>query len=410
MTPLGRPPVILDIVEEHFDELDFLWEHREANLFTPDWTLEDLAEHEERAEAHLDGLRLAELHAVDLAEERLVGGETFATTAAALVLFEAGEAEYHELIREALRTAGPESVDGIRIALRHYPLDGMSETLETLVTGEELFRAAAAADVIAFHRIPVVGLERLLGSDDPPTRALALGAAGRLGLLGQSGLDAALQCAEPDVRSAALRAAARMGFPGLADRCRALATRETDPDPEAVSFLGVLGEPQDVTVLQSLVGREPIAHEAVAALGAAGRVEGVPTLLELMADDALGIVATAAYRRITAAPDVEGHMPFPRPEVPEGEDEEEALPPDPEKAAADWAQRASNMTPESAWQSGVAIADHQLPETLDELPLESRHDVYLRIRSRLGAQAPDLELEALATRQGTALAMQQATA
>ena len=118
----------------------------------------------------------------------------------------------------------------------------------------------------------------------------------------------------------------------------------------------------------------------------------------------------SAAPAITAAPDVEGHMPFPRPEVPEGEDEEEALPPDPEKAAADWAQRASNMTPESAWQSGVAIADHQLPETLDELPLESRHDVYLRIRSRLGAQAPDLELEALATRQGTALAMQQATA
>jgi len=58
----------------------------------------------------------------------------------------------------------------------------------------------------------------------------------------------------------------------------------------------------------------------------------------------------------------------------------------------------------------VAIADHQLPETLDELPLESRRDVYLRIRSRLGAQAPDLELEALAMRQGTALAMQQATA
>ena len=118
MAPLGRPPVLLDIVEEHFDELDFLWEHREANLFTPAWILEDLAEHEERAEAHLDGLRLAELHAVALAQERLEGDETFAATAAALVLFETGEPEYHELIREALRTAGPEAVDGIRIAQR----------------------------------------------------------------------------------------------------------------------------------------------------------------------------------------------------------------------------------------------------------------------------------------------------
>lgn len=399
MAPLGRPPVMLDIVEEHFDELDFLWEHREANLFTPDWILEDLAEHEERAEAHLDGLRLAELHAVDLAEERVVGEETFAATAAALVLFEAGEPKYHELIGEAFRTAGPAAVDGIRIALRHRPLDDMAETLHALVAGSEAFRAAAAADVIAFHRAPVDGLAALFGSDDASARVLGLGAAGRLGLLGSRDLDMGLSCPEPEVRGAAFRAAARVGFAGLADRCRALATRETDPDPVAVSFLGVLGEPHDVAVLRSLVARDPVSLEAVAALGATGRVEAVPTLLELMADEALGIAATAAYRRITAAPDVEGHMPFPRPEVPEGEDEEEALPPDPEKAAADWARRASSMTPDSAYQSGVAIGDDQLPDALHELPLESRGDVYLRVRSRLGARAPDLELEALAIRQ-----------
>ena len=68
------------------------------------------------------------------------------------------------------------------------------------------------------------------------------------------------------------------------------------------------------------------------------------------------------------------------------------------------------VTPESAWQSGLAMADNQLPTTLHELPLESRRDVYLRVRSRLGAQAPDLELEALATQQSTALATQEATA
>ena len=402
VTKLGRPPVIPDIVEEHFDELDFLWEHREANIFTPDWTLEDLAEHEERAEAHLDGLRLAELHAVDLARERVGGDETFAATAAAFVLFETGETEYRDLVRQALRTAGPEAVGGIRVALRHCPLDDMFETLRSLLTSDEPFRAAAASDVIAFHRVPVDGLERLLGSDDPLTRAVAFGAAGRLGLIGQADLDAVLECPEPNVRGAALRAAARVGFPGLADRCRALATRETDPDPEAVSFLGVLGEPRDVATLQSLIERPALAPVAVGALGAMGRVEAVPLLLVLMADEALGIAATAAYGRITAAPDIEGEKPFPPPEVPEGEDEEEALPPAPEKAAADWRRRSSQMTPECSWQSGVPIRDGQLPENLHELPLESRRDVYLRIRSRFGAQAPDLELEALAMQQVTA--------
>ena len=93
MPTLGRPPVMQDIVEEHFDELDFLWEHREANVFTPDWTLHNLAEHEERVEAHLDGLRLAELHAVDLALERIGGGTTSAAAASTFVLCEIGQAD-----------------------------------------------------------------------------------------------------------------------------------------------------------------------------------------------------------------------------------------------------------------------------------------------------------------------------
>ncbi len=36
VTKLGRPPVLLDIVEENFEELDFLWEQREGVIFAPD--------------------------------------------------------------------------------------------------------------------------------------------------------------------------------------------------------------------------------------------------------------------------------------------------------------------------------------------------------------------------------------
>lgn len=397
MPSLGRPPVLPDIIEEHFDELDFLWEHRETNVFTRDWTLEDLAEHEERAEAHLDGLRLAELHAVDLADERLAGEETFAALAAALVLLESGWAEARARISEALRSAGTGAFHGIRIALRHRAVDGFVETLEDLLDGEDPVRGAGAWDVLAFHRRPVgARVDRLLTAEDPEARALALGAAGRAGVLAADEVAAAMAVADPAVRRAALEAAARVGMPNLLPYCRDAAAREIDPDPEAVAFLGVLGDFADVAALHKVLGRRALAAAAIGAFGAMGRVEAVPLLIELMADDELGVTATEAYRRITAAPDVEREKPFPPPEVAEGEDEDEALPPDPLKARADWEKRGPQMTSDVRWQSGFAVPSGQLPPAFDALTLESRRDVYLQLRAFGGRSVPDLELEALA--------------
>jgi uncharacterized protein (TIGR02270 family) len=397
---LGRPPVLLDIVEEHFDELDFLWEYREANVFTRDWTLVDLAEHDERAEAHLDGLRLAELHAVDLADERLTGEETFAALAAALVLHETGGEEARARIAEALRSAEAGAFHGIRIALRHLAPDGFVETLEDLLCGEDPVRGAGAWDVLAFHRRPVSGrVDRLLGAEDPGARALALGAAGRAGVLGADEVAAAMAGPDPSVRRAALQAAARVGMPNLLPYCRDAALREIDPDPEAVAFLGVLGDPADVGTLHKVLGRRELAAAAIGAFGAMGRVGAVPLLIELMADDELGATATEAYRRITAAPDIEAGKPFPPPEVAEGEDEDEALPPDPLKARADWETRGPQMSPEVRWQSGLPVPSGQLPPSFDMLTLESRRDVYLQLRALGGRSVPDLELEALARTQ-----------
>ena len=145
MSPLGRPPVLPDIVEEHFEDLDFLWEQRERVVHAADWDLDDLADLEERAEAHLDGLRLAEAHAVDLALPHIEGGSVSAATAAAFVLMETGEAEWRAKVLAALEQGPPEARDGIRIALRHVAVDAVGESLLRLAReGAPAVRAAAA--------------------------------------------------------------------------------------------------------------------------------------------------------------------------------------------------------------------------------------------------------------------------
>ena len=168
---------------------------------------------------------------------------------------------------------------------------------------------------------------------------------------------------------------------------------------EAVEFLGILGNAADLGVLRNALAEPSVASVAVRAMAALGRVEAVPLLIDLMSDDALGTAATAAYRKITGATDVEAEKPFPPPEIEEGQDEEEALPPDPEKAARDWAQRAATMTPDSRWQWGIPVPDVGLPEAFGSFTLESRREAYLRARSQLGARVPTVELEALAHRQ-----------
>ena len=128
----GLAPVIPDVLEEHFEELDFLWEQRESVIFAPDWNLDDLAEHEERCEAHLDGLRIAGAHGVELARPALRGDERGAATAAAMILLAAGEPGLEEEVLEVLAEAEAPAREGVRIALRHGDVENLRSRLERL--------------------------------------------------------------------------------------------------------------------------------------------------------------------------------------------------------------------------------------------------------------------------------------
>ncbi|MDY0108314.1 MAG: hypothetical protein RBT60_00060 [Candidatus Krumholzibacteria bacterium] len=392
---LPRPQLLLPILEQHFVELDILWERREACLGDPVMTARDLADIEQRAHRHLEGLLLGQAHALDLARPALQGEERGAATAAAFVMLDLGPTELRAELIAALAAAAPEAAHGIRIALRHRDVADLEPGLRELAATASPLVRACACDVLAFHRhAPVASVRELLDAEDEEIRALAVGCLGRWG--GPwSADDLRAQLAIPSaVRShrAALETSARLALPGLLEICREAAYRETEPSLEALRFLGVIGDAGEIPGLQQVVAEAATADQpdspalargvaALAALGGLGSPHGVPILLAAFERPLLMHAAAAAFLRITGAEDVKGE-PVPPPAELDAEAAEfwdEHVEVDPELARRWWQEHGGRFVPTARWQAGVAVAGWPVDE---KVPLAGRRDVWLADRYR----------------------------
>jgi uncharacterized protein (TIGR02270 family) len=404
MVELPRPPAILDILEEHLNELDFLWEQRERFVFSPDWTLKQLAAHEERAEAHLDGLRIGAGHSVDIARPALIADERGLATAATFVLMAFDLPELEREVLDALRTAPPKSRDGIRIGLHHCDIKRLAAELAEIAVAAEPAVRAAALDVLAFHRLPPPkGIPMLLGDPDPGVRRLVYDAAGRFGgPWSYDMLSNALDGDVPSLRIAALRASARMGLLGLDESCRQAGTRLQNPVPEALEFLGVLGNPKDLSILQNAMTRPALVGAALSGIGKLGSVAAIPLLLESIGNEKLTHAAGRAFVRITGAKDIEAAKPLPPPEdatEEEIQDWDTSFPPDPAKTRAWWEKEKGRFTVDGRWQAGFDVSKTPFGENFDAMPLDARLDVLLGARAKDPQKTPDRELERRAATQ-----------
>lgn len=386
-----RARVRNDVLIEHLEELDFLWEQRERFIFARDWTIRDLAALEERAEAHLDGLRIGAEAAIEIARPFLLGDEKGAATAAAFTLLACSDRATPTEILEALRIAPTPARDGIRIALRHSDLGPMQDGLYDLGVGSDATLRALAADVLSFQRLPLPPeIDTLLNDADPMVRALGLGVAGRAGtVLTARHLRTALADDEALVRSAALEAAAHSAVRRLPDLCRDSASG-FQPVVEAVEFLGVLGDTHDVQMLESCLREPTTASAAVQAMGDLGSVEVVPLLLEAMGVPALAEVAAASYTQVTG---VEVPRRLISPSQSASEDDETEPLPDPEHACSEWEAARARFIRGRRYQSGQDIEALTITDVLQSLPLRSRWVAYLGRRLRDASGTPDVELE-----------------
>ena len=97
--------ILLDVIEEHLEEADFLPRQRRHALGDRIFNLGRLTELEERLQAHLDGFILAEADAWNFLKPKLTEGDRGEAFAAAFVALASGKAVYRDELTKALDQA-----------------------------------------------------------------------------------------------------------------------------------------------------------------------------------------------------------------------------------------------------------------------------------------------------------------
>ena len=177
----ARARHIADLLQVHLEDLAFLWGQRREALGSRKHTLREYGELNERIEAHLQGLLVAEPAAlVGWLQPRLAGSDRDEVFAAAHALLRLAEpAATHVVVVEFSRAAGP-ALAGLRDALSLAPEALFAAEMQSALDQAKPITAVSAAVVLANHRLldgQSPRLARLLEDIDPAVCELAWRAA-----------------------------------------------------------------------------------------------------------------------------------------------------------------------------------------------------------------------------------------
>ena len=389
-------PVATDMLDEHFEELEFLWELREKHQFALHWDLNDLADIESRAETHLRALLEGGSYPIRLARLALKSGDPALVTAACFVLNGRGCGEEESII-QALKHGREETLAGLKTGLRHLSdLSPYRDALDGMLRLDDTFRQAIALDILSHHGIAVTpDWERLLGSEEPRTRRMTIEAMVRCDSpWDRQLLEKTLREEEAPLRRTALRTSAMLGLSGLADVCRELARSGSEKAGEAVLFLGILGDRTDMDALLKAARVSGLAPFAVEGLGIMGCIQAIPDLIDFMNYEDIALDAGRAFWRLTAIDDIDGDQLTRPPDdlslLQMDFWDPEPLP-DPARAQTVWEGNEARYDLTDTWQLGQSVSR---PEAMwKPLPLAVRRDLLLRMRAHQPAIFSGLDLE-----------------
>ena len=163
-----------DVLEEHVEELEFLWGRWNEALRSPEQTAREVRELIERIEAHEAGVLAVGAPAVPLLWEKLGETDPHAVCAAARLLLRTGRREDGQAVIEALRKAEGEPLEGFRMALTHVDVRAYRTELDGIASSNPASVAIVAVEALARGGDFVVADRRsreFVAHHDPSVRA-----------------------------------------------------------------------------------------------------------------------------------------------------------------------------------------------------------------------------------------------
>jgi uncharacterized protein (TIGR02270 family) len=348
-------PVIEAIVEQHAEEAAFLWCQRDRATDAPHYARRHLARLDERVEAHVDGLRVADARGWEIAlaqlEQHCEAGEMFAV--AALALGSGDAARIDAMV--ALAAEKPETLYGFFGAI------GWSEPTTIAATVRRWRDAADPVERLLFlvacslHRAsPGTGLIAFLRDPDERVRARALRLAGELG---RADLVEEVAAAIDDTGSE----------PAFWAAWSALLLGERPRSVPALEAIAEADHPRRWIALEVVLRGSPLEHSTrwvrrlsgdlaqrrlvTVALGHIGDPAAVPWLIARMSDPKFARVAGESFSMITgvdlAYEGLDGKRPADAPKAPSDDpldenvalDEDDGLVWPDQDLLADWWQQ-----------------------------------------------------------------------
>ena len=382
---------IPDILEEHYEELQFLWSVRQKMLRSPTQYSRDLLQFEERIEAHLQGLLLAGDNLKTIVGGGMASKDPLEAFATAYPFLRSPDQELHHRAIAALADETGPGATGLKEAFCHGSQPSLLEEMQRLLVSPRPQTAVAAAEALAFHNVTdqlPARLTALVQSELPPVRSGAWRVAGLLGLpLDAKAYAQGLRDDDASVRREVLYAAAWAKQHAILDYSRRIAENPVPDHLDGLRLLAILGSVEDFFLIFAAGQSAALGPKRFSVLGSYGHPGVVQIILDGLwdKDPLTAIAAGQAFTTITGV-DIRSQKVTEVPLDPGQDTSDEfgaeftapVVLPDVQKAVAHWQQVGPHFARATRMCAGFDFSAGCAPQALAVATLESRWEAALR--------------------------------